>query len=154
MKTPWGENADVLAIEHIPKTFLEFTNELDAGEHKEFHDIRKYAAMVREAAEMLDTAHKNNVVHSDMRQGHALFDGQRMVLIDWANDLRVPAPGLPDMEEMERKSDLWKVLSCFFKSKMHQGAVRELIRQNEPSIVKKLGHWADLILSPSSDDEL
>ncbi|KAK7041631.1 hypothetical protein VNI00_009226 [Paramarasmius palmivorus] len=155
METPWCENADVLAIEYIPKTFSEFTNELDAGEHKEFHDIEKYAAMVREAAEMLDIAHRNNVVHSDMHQRHALFDGQRMVLIDWANYLRVPVQGLPDMEDAYKFSDLWEVLLCFFQSEMHDEAIKKWIKLNEASIMAKLGSFADSVLSPCSEkDEL
>ncbi|KAK7016451.1 hypothetical protein VNI00_018874 [Paramarasmius palmivorus] len=153
METPWGENADVLAIEYIPKTFLEFTSELDTGEHKEFHDITKYAAMVREATEMLDTAHRKDIAHSDMRQCHALFDGKRMVLIDWANYLRVPVQGLPDMEDAYKFSDLWEVLLCFFQSEMHDEAIKKWIKLNEPSIVAKLGPFADSVLSPRSEED-
>ncbi|KAI0705060.1 hypothetical protein C8T65DRAFT_577774, partial [Cerioporus squamosus] len=109
---PWNEPAWLLVFEWIPGPNLQVLFErLVYGKETKYNDIELYKRLFHSALDTLQTAHKRDVFHNDVRRVNVLIDevNDQAVWIDWTSDHGV----LPDLRAMWRKIEINQFVDIF-----------------------------------------
>ncbi|TFK90030.1 hypothetical protein K466DRAFT_597266 [Polyporus arcularius HHB13444] len=94
---PWGEPAWMLAFEWIPGTpgsLYHLNNVLTDGGETKYRDFEPFMRLFHSALDTLQSAHKRNINHADVRAANILIDEARdqVVWIDWTSNSLHPDP--------------------------------------------------------------